>query len=88
MSCPYLMSDGRHFTDYLASKYSNNKISNQNNVPQNCYYTFLQNNGLKYQKDLFKKNSFKYNNKFGNCYTNATIRECDFDVCNTILELN
>ena len=30
MSCPYLMSDGRQFTDYLSSKYTNTKISIKN----------------------------------------------------------
>jgi hypothetical protein len=87
MSCPYLMSDGRHFTDYLSSKYSNKNISKKNNIPQNSYNNFLQHNGLQYQKDLLELNSYKCKNNFGNCYTNANIQTCNFDICNSMLEL-
>mgnify|MGYP003974973751 CR=1 FL=1 len=87
MSCPYLMSDGRQFTDYLSSKYSNTLISIKNNIPQNSYNTFLQNNGLQYQKDLIEKKHTKCVEDFGNCYSNFNIQDCNFDVCKSMLLL-
>jgi hypothetical protein len=87
MSCPYLMSDGRQFTDYLSSKYTNTKISIKNKVPQNSYITYLQKYGLQQQQDMFEKNKIRCQEDFGNCYTNANIQECDFDVCKSMLDL-
>ena len=87
MSCPYLMNDGRQFTDYLTSKYRNTLISHQNKVPQNSYITYLQKYGLTYQKDMFEKNRVRCTQDFGNCYTNVNIQECDFDICKSMLEL-
>jgi len=87
MNCPYLMSDGRQFTNYLSSKHINNNISKENNVLQNSYNTFLKNQGLQYQKDSFEKNKIRCKQNFGNCYTNVNIQNCNFDVCKTMLLL-
>lgn len=87
MECPYLMNDGRQFTDYLSSKYRNTIISQKNNIPQNSYNTFLQNHGLQYQKDLLEKNQPRCVKDFGNCYTNTNIQDCKFDVCKSMLLL-
>jgi hypothetical protein len=87
MNCPYLMSDGRTFTDYRSSTIINTDISLKNKVPQNSYNSFLVNNGLNYQRDSVELNSFRCKNDFGNCYTNVNIQDCDFDVCKSMLEL-
>ena len=88
MNCPFLMSDGRHFTEYKSSKYVNTEISLRNNVPQNSFNNFLQNYGLTYLNDEKEKNKyFCQSNNFGNCYTNVAEQTCEFDICNTMLEL-
>ena len=88
MNCPFLMSDGRHFTEYRGSKYVNNEIYLKNKVGQNSFNNFLQNYGLTYLNDQKEKNKYTcQNNNFGNCYTNVRKQRCEFDICNTMLEL-
>jgi len=46
--CPFLMNDGRAFTDYRPSSYLNDEIKIRNNVMDSYdYRQFLINNGLK-----------------------------------------
>ena len=89
MSCPYLMSDGRHITDYRSNKYINSKLKYQYNINNNNYKTFLKNNGLNIIRDINekKKNNCK-NINFGNCYTNVNINYCDDDFCTSFFSTN
>lgn len=47
MNCPYLMQDGRQFTDYKSSNYSYEVLRKRYNVPENEMRNFLINNGDK-----------------------------------------
>ena len=82
MSCPYLMSDGRHITDYRSNKYINLEIKKNYSLNNNNYRNFLKNNGLDVIRDYneLNKNNCK-NLNFGNCYTNVNINSCKDDFC-------